>query len=116
MAPATCATVTAAVGSTVGLHAVMSPPSLAKMNSALPPPDEPLGGMMNPLVLLNTCPVGAPPGMVTSSGFLVGVAPLTPPAYTVAVFVPLLATQSGPPVGDSARPQALTSLGSTSGA
>src|SRR5947208_8042729 len=115
MAPSTCATTTAAREDTAGLHAVMSPPSLANRNTALPAGRVPLGRITNPVLLLNTCPVGAPPGMVTSSEVLTGVAPLTPPAYTVAVLVPLFATQSGPASGDSARPQALTSFGSTSG-
>src|SRR5262249_61090470 len=53
--------------------------------------------------------------MAAVSGTLRTGPPLAPPAYSVAVLVPLLATQSGL-VGDSARPQALTTSGSVSAA
>ena len=54
---------------TVGFQAVMWPVSEAKMNraGALRPPAETMKVSLDPL---NTCPVGAPPGMATVSGRL----------------------------------------------
>src|SRR5437588_12740053 len=72
------------------------------------------------LVGLNTCPVGAgltplagsPPGIPTTRGTAVTVAPPGPMEYRVAVAVPLFATHSGDD-GLRARPQGFWRLGST---
>ena len=72
------------------------------------------------LVGLNTCPVGAgltpvagsPPGIPTTRGAAVTVAPPGPMEYRVAVAVPLFATHSGED-GLRARPQGFLRLGST---
>ena len=96
---------------TVGLHAVISPFSPANMNRAaaeLAPTDT-----TNAVVLpLNTVPVGAPPSMLTTSDCLMGeVLEL----YNVERSVALSDTHSGV-VGPWVRPQALTRLGSVTGA
>ena len=66
---------------------------------------------MNPVVPLNTTPVGAPPSTGTvSTGPTIGL-PFTSPGYTVLESVWLLATQIGL-VGPAARPHAFTRLGS----
>src|SRR5947209_5737157 len=100
----------ACVGSAVRFQPVMSPPSLSKMNAAGPVPPGPVTA--NWPVPLNTCPVGAPPGMDTTNGEFATGAPATPPGYRVAVLVPLLATQTGL-VALSARPHELTAFGSS---
>src|SRR2546427_3381074 len=72
------------------------------------------------LVGLNTCPVGggltplagSPPGIPTTRGTAVTVAPPGPIEYRVAVAVPLFATHSGDD-GLRARPQGFLRLGST---
>ena len=80
MAPSTClpscAWVDGAGGGTPGFQPVMSPLSLAKMNSAAP--EWPLpSSTTKPVVGLNTWPVGPGPGMDTVSGtFVIG--PTTP--------------------------------------
>ena len=53
-------------GGTFRFHPVMSPFSDAKMNAA--GPDDVPDFTTKPLVGLNTCPVGAPSGMLTTSG------------------------------------------------
>ena len=65
---------------------------------------------------LYTNPVGAPPGMLTTSGTIeaAGVASVAP-RYSVDTSMPLSATQAGV-AGPNARPQALTRLGSVSSA
>ena len=65
----------------------------------------------NPLEPLKTVPVGAPPGMRTTSGSLAGGEPFTPPLYRAETSVPLSATQAGV-VGPNDSPQALTRFGS----
>src|SRR5215510_5454722 len=99
MAPSTLAATMAVVGAAAGLHPVISPPSLSKMKRAGPDPFGPV--TTNEFVPLKTWPVGAPPGMVTVRPTLVTGAPLRPPAYRVAVLVPVVATHSGR-VGESA--------------
>jgi hypothetical protein len=59
------------------------------------------------LVELNTTPVGAPPGIFTTSGTITGMLPLTPPLSSVETSAPLSATHSGV-VGPAAWPQGLT--------
>src|SRR5262245_43488797 len=77
-------------GGTLKFHPVTAPDSDAKMNAA--------GPLAAPLVTtksvvgLNTCPVGAPPGMVTLNGWLIGL-PATSPVYTSLRFAPLDDTQ-----------------------
>ena len=65
---------------------------------------------------LNTCPVGAAPVTLTTSGTLLTDVAVAP-AYSVALSEPLSATQSGEPgaafvPGEAASPQALTRSGS----
>jgi hypothetical protein len=67
---------------------------------------------MKSLELLNTVPVGEPPGIVTVSAAFTNAVPLTSPVYNVDVLVPLFATQNAPPVGLRLIPQGLTSAGS----
>src|SRR5689334_3604104 len=103
-----CFATIAWVGSAAGLQPVRSPSSLTNRKRAGPDPFGPV--TTNPVVGLNACPVGAPPGIDTVRAALVtGFAP--PPAYSVEVLVPLLATHSGL-VGDRASPHALTASGS----
>ena len=44
-------------------HPAMPPPSVENRNDARPP----VGSAKSAAVLLNTCPVGFPPGMLTTS-------------------------------------------------
>jgi len=75
---AVCATVDGGGNGTLAFQPVIVPPSDAKMNVA--------GPLSIPLVTtksvveLKTCPVGAPPGMVTTRVFLVNAEPATSPA------------------------------------
>src|SRR4051794_18029480 len=110
----TSATVEGGVPPTVGAHPVIAPDSDAKMKTA--------GAVVVPSVtrksvvlpeLLNTCPVGAPPGMVTLNGWVSGL-PFTSPTYTSLLSVPLADTQNE--TGPTAMPQALTRVGSVIGA
>src|SRR6476646_2469390 len=118
MAPSVAANPTSAVRDggvapaatpTAGFQPVIIPASDAKMKAAgrVPPPAEPAKSV----VLLNTCPVGAPPGMLTLNGWLIGL-PLTSPPYTSLRSAPLDDTQKAPPSGFSEMPQALTRVGS----
>ena len=59
------------------------------------------------LVELNTVPVGAPCGMLTTSETIAGMLPSTPPLYRVETSAPLSATHSGE-VGLAACPQGST--------
>src|SRR5690349_6620081 len=97
----------ALVRSAVEFQPVRSPPSLTNRKRAGPEPFGPV--TTNPLVGLNACPVGAPPGIDTVKPTLATPGPT--PEYRVDVLEPLLATHSGL-VGESARPQALTTSGS----
>src|SRR6266511_3965977 len=80
-------------GGTAGFQPVMFPVWDAKMkrDGAVGAPS----GILKSVELLNTCPVGDPPGMVTTSGFLANVPPLTSPLYRVDLPVPLSETQNG---------------------
>src|SRR6476619_6900455 len=95
----------------VSVQAEMVPASESKMNLAGIGPM--LVRSLNPFEALNTWPVGAPIGTVNTSGAMLNGVPDVPPAYSVAVPVPLLATHSGV-VGPAARPHGLTRLGSVS--
>src|SRR6187397_3138889 len=120
MAPSVAANPTSAtrdgggvVGGTPGFQPVIMPASDAKMNA--------LGRVTPPavtaksVVLLNTCPVGAPPGMLTLNGWPIGL-PLTSPVYTSLRSAPLADTQNAPAAEFSEMPQALTRVGSVIGA
>src|SRR4029450_7213103 len=98
-------------GGTPGFQPVTSPASESNRNNAGPlaAPER----TTNPGVGLNTCPVGAPPGMFTTSGALLMGLPLTKPGELVALSVPFSATQAGV-AGPAARPQGLTRSGSVS--
>src|SRR3954470_22618217 len=112
MAPSVAANPTSAtrdgggmVGGTAGFQPVIMPASDAKMKALgrVTPP----AVTANSVVVLNTWPVGAPPGMVTLNGW-VSVLPLTSPPYTSLRSVPLADTQKAPPAAFSEMPQALT--------
>src|SRR5947209_5484171 len=97
-------------GTVVFVQAETTPASESTMNRAgwrMPPPMPSL----NPFVPLNTWPVGAPCGTETTSGTMLAGIPPTPPAYSVATFMPLSATQIGL-LDENARPQGLTRCGS----
>ncbi len=66
---------------------------------------------LKPPVALKTIPVGAPPGMPTTSGRVTGMLLRTPPEYSVETSVPLSDTHAGV-AGPKARPHGLTRLGS----
>src|SRR4051794_30711945 len=110
MAPGVEALITAEVlGESIGFQAVMFPDSLANRNT-----DGifPFGvSSRNPPLPLKTCPVGAPPGMSTTSGTIEKGAPPTAPRYSVVLSVPLSETHSGV-AGPALRPQGFTRLGS----
>src|SRR5262245_2451481 len=102
-----CARVDGIGGGSAGFHPVTAPDSDAKIKTA--------GALAVPLVTtksvvsLNTCPVGAPPGMVTLNGASIAL-PSTSPVYTSLRSAPLDDTQNDR--GPTAMPQALTRLGS----
>src|SRR5262245_33278141 len=97
---------------TVGVHPVIEPEFEAKMKNA--------GALAPPAlttksdVLLNTCPVGAPPGIVTSNGFFTSGDPFTSPEYTSLMPPPSDDTQKV--TGPTATPHALCSVVSVIGA
>src|SRR4051812_37063591 len=71
-------------------------------------------GIRKAVVSLNTCPVGAPPGMLTVSTLATGDSGLpTAPLYSVVTSAPLSETQTGV-LGPRDIPHALTSDGSVS--
>src|ERR671936_661369 len=105
MAPVVFGTTVAAVVPEPMFQAVIVPASESKMNRA----GAPLTG--NPLVGLNTVPVGAPPAMSTTSGTIIGMLRRTPPVYSVDLSVPLSATHNGVD-GPADSPHGLTRLGS----
>src|SRR5437763_11590173 len=101
-APGTDSWVCAVVMSgSVGAHADTVPASESKMNRA--GVFEPPAQILKALLGLKTWPVGAPLATLNTSGTWLTVMPWVAPAYSVAVPVPLLATQSGV-VGPAARP------------
>src|SRR4029450_4135298 len=80
-------------GGTPGFQPVTSPASELNRNNAGPLAVP--GCTPTPGVGLKTCPVGAPPGMFTTSGaFWMGL-PLTKPGEMVALSVPLSGTHAG---------------------
>src|SRR5437764_15305889 len=87
-------------------QAEITPASESKMNLAAPVPPS-----LNPDVLFHTIPVGAPPGIETTSGTICGMLPLTPPVYSVDTLVPLSFTHSGV-LGPAAIPHGFTRFGS----
>src|SRR4051794_33367346 len=100
-------------GGTFGFQPVTAPDSEAnrKVAGAVKTPEV----IAKSAVPLNTYPVGAPPGMVTSRPALASGLPLTSPVYTVLRSVPLDETQKAP-AGLTATPQPLTRCGSVIGA
>src|SRR5439155_24562568 len=103
-------TVTALCRFTPGDHATSVPTSPTKMNALVPVPRPCV--IWKPLVPLNTMPVGAaspalPAGIETTSDCAM---PL--PSYSVAVDVPLFATQTKP-AGLNAIPHGFTRSAST---
>src|SRR5438874_2032765 len=80
----------------------MMPASLAKINAA-DPLAAPLVTTKPPPLLLNTMPVGLPPGMETTNDWIVFVLAL----YKIDVSLPLLAIHHGD-VGLETRPHGLT--------
>src|SRR5262245_45812157 len=97
-------------GETPGFQPVTVPERLAKMNSDL--------RVVVPLLIkksgvgLNTCPVGCPPGIVTSSATLFKLLPFTSPRYSALRSAPSDDTQKAPPAGFREMPQALIRRGS----
>src|SRR3954451_15191296 len=89
----TCASVETAAG-TVGFQPVIQPDSDAKMNFAGPeaPPPVTVKSVADGL---NTCPVGAPHGMLTVSGTFTADGGLVAPRYSVVLSEPLFETQTG---------------------
>ena len=97
-------------GGTCGFQPVTCPDSAANMNRA--------GRLSVPfvttksVVLLKTCPVGAPPGIATSRGTLFRVLPFTSPMYRSLKSAPLDDTQNAAPAGLNEIPHALIKCGS----
>src|SRR5262245_27306205 len=104
------AMVDVAGGGTFRFHPVTVPDSDAKMNVAVALISSAL--ITKSVVELNTCPVGAPPGIVTSRPTFFNALPLTSPLYSVLRSFPLDETQNAPAFGFSEMPQALTKCGS----
>ena len=105
-APGTVSSVRADVCTgSVSVQAVTVPASESKMNFDGTRMSPTLS--LNPLVGLNTWPVGAPPGTETTNGTWVTGLPCTEPEYSVARLVPLSATHSGV-VGPAASPHGFT--------
>src|SRR5690349_9668260 len=88
-------------------HTARAPFSLTNMNSALLP----VPGTVNAAVSLNACPVGAPPGILTTSACGVTGWPGVSVRYSVETSAPLSETHNGV-FGPCDMPQALTRLGS----
>src|SRR5579883_1157901 len=101
-------------GGTPGLQPSTHPVSDAVMNwaGALLPPAE----TTKSLVPLNTWPVGAPNGMLTTRLLRARGAPFTSPVYREDRPGPLSETQNAPVAGLRAMPHGLTRLGSVIGA
>src|SRR5258705_8179188 len=79
-------------------------PSVTEKAVELPVP-------MSGWLMLNTWPVGLPPGMVTLKGCWIAL-PLTSPRYSSLRPLPLDDTQNAPEVGAAEMPQALIRVGS----
>src|SRR5262245_14231782 len=79
-------------------------PSVTEKSVELPVP-------MIGWLMLNTWPVGLPPGMFTLNGWVIGL-PLTSPRYSSLRPLPLDDTQNAPELGAAEMPQALIRVGS----
>src|SRR5262245_63525631 len=79
-------------------------PSVTEKSAELPVP-------MIGWLMLNTCPVGLPPGMFTLKGWKIAL-PLTSPRYSSLRPLPLDDTQNAPAFGAAEMPQALMRDGS----
>ena len=101
----------ASVGAAAGFHAVIEPPSPAKMNRAGPLPSELL--TTKPVVVFETWPDGGPAGMLTTSGTIAFGVTGGAPEMSVAVLVPALEIHSGL-VGRNESPHGFTTCGSVS--
>src|SRR5262245_889114 len=102
------------VAPTVGFQPSIVPFSVSNRNTEAPEWPLPSVIMKADVSALNTCPVGAAPVTVTTSGTLLTEADVLP-MYRVALSVPLSATHSGEPgwafvPGDAASPHAFTRL------
>src|SRR5262245_24868222 len=108
---------------TPGCQPVIAPPLVAKRNTAAPVfvPSVTVKSLELPVpmigwLMLNTWPVGNPPGIITLNGCWIGlVTPLvvTSPRYSsLRPPPPLDDTQNAPEAGAAEMPQALTSVGS----
>src|SRR5262245_55813517 len=95
-------------GDSAGFHALIETCSLAKTKKAGMPFDS-----LNEVVSLNSWPVGAPSGILTTSGTADAGAPSMPPVYSVDTSAPLSETHNGVD-GPKESPQALTRFGSMS--
>src|SRR5262245_11130487 len=103
---------------TPGFQPVIAPVREAKMNTAapvfVPSVTEKAVELPVPMtgwLMLNTWPVGLPPGMVTLKGALIGL-PLTSPRYSSLTPPPLDETQNAPALGAREIPQAFFRVGS----
>src|SRR5260221_669973 len=103
---------------TPGFQPVMVPLSVAKRNTdapvLVPSVTEKSVELPVPIIgwlMLNTWPVGLPPGMVTLKGWLIAL-PLTSPRYSSLRPDLLDETQNAPEVGAAEMPHALTRVGS----
>src|SRR5262245_30904187 len=104
---------------TPGCHPVIAPVFDAKRNTAaavfVPSVTEKSAELPVPMIgwlMLNTWPVGLPPGMVTLNGWVIGL-PLTSPRYSSLRPPPLDDTQNAPALGAAEMPQALIRVGSS---
>src|SRR5262245_53561624 len=103
---------------TPGFQPVIAPVLEAKMNTDapvfVPSVTEKAAELPVPMIgwlMLNTWPVGDPPGIVTLNGCAIAL-PLTSPRYSSLRPLPLDDTQNAPMVGAAEMPQALTRVGS----
>src|SRR5262245_1318473 len=105
---------------TVGFQPLIQPVVEAKMNTdgavVVPSVTEKSLELPVPMIgwlMLNTCPVGAPPGMATLKGAVTGL-PLTAPRYSSLTPPPLEETQNAPALGAREMPQGFFRVGSRS--
>src|SRR4051794_5655291 len=105
---------------TPGFQPTIAPPLVAKRNTDaavfVPSVTEKSVELPVPMIdwlMLNTWPVGLPPGMVTWKGALIGL-PLTSPRYSSLTPPPWDETQNAPELGAREMPQALCRVGSRS--
>src|SRR5262245_21403037 len=105
---------------TVGFQPTIVPSRVAKRNTAAavftPSVTEKALELPVPMtgwLMLNTWPVGLPPGMVTLKGAVSGL-PLTSPRYSSLTPPPLDETQNAPELGARDMPQGFFRVGSWS--